>query len=125
VPILLIDHVDLVLQSWLVTEQVESTKGHIESIVSFTSVDHIHDSSRKFLIATGRDKRITVWDVDLTSKSKVISFQVQLLMISSGTCSDSNKSFLSAFSGKSECPNKFYQSMCGSRIGSDRCIMDT
>lgn len=63
-------------RSWLVTDQVESTKGHFESIVTFTSIDHMHDSTRKFLIATGRDKRITVWDVDLNLKSKVRIFLV-------------------------------------------------
>ena len=58
-------------ESWVVTEQVESTKGHVESIVTFTSFNHRHDHHRKFLIATGRDNRITLWDVGLKSNSKV------------------------------------------------------
>lgn len=59
--------------SWVVNEQVESTKGHVESIVTFTSLDNTHNMNHKFLIATGRDKRITLWDVDLKSISKVKS----------------------------------------------------
>lgn len=53
--------------SWLVTNQEERPKYHTESIVAFTSFDHARDPSRKFLIAAGRDNRISLWRVDPTS----------------------------------------------------------
>ena len=76
--------------SWFVTEQIETTKGHVESIVTFTSVDLVQDPNRKILVATGRDKRITVWDIDLKTSSKVKLFHLLLLpMIHSKQRSDS------------------------------------
>jgi WD40 repeat protein len=65
--------------SWSVTEQIEETKGHVESIVSFTSFDDVNNQNRKYLIAAGRDKRITLWSVDLMPRSKVTSISVRLL----------------------------------------------
>ena len=58
--------------SWIVSEQVETIpKTNKNSLVTFTSVDHIKDANQKFLIATGRDNQIALWDIGLKSKSKV------------------------------------------------------
>jgi WD domain, G-beta repeat len=59
--------------SWTVTSQVEGTQGHVESIVTYTSFCDGIIPNHKYLIATGRDKRITLWSMNLKLKSKVTS----------------------------------------------------
>jgi WD40 repeat protein len=69
--------------SWTVISQIESTKGHIESIVAFTSFDDGIVPNHKYLIATGRDKRISLWSIDPKTKSKVKSLNVVPAIITS------------------------------------------
>jgi WD40 repeat protein len=60
--------------NFIVTEQTIDTKGHVESIVTFAICDDISNPHQKYVIASGRDKRLTLWSVTIPpskQKSKV------------------------------------------------------
>jgi WD40 repeat protein len=62
--------------SIVVTEQTAETRGHVESLVTFVSLDNAANDPVHYFIAAGRDKRLTLWSLRIpsrtTGKSKVL-----------------------------------------------------